>query len=483
LLKKLLLLLVPVLAAIGWLTVRRSAPPEVPFVAVPRETLVSTLTTNGKVEPTDWAAVHAEAMGPVSTVPVTRGQPVHQGQILATITVAGASAELSAAQSRISQAQAEIETLSSGGRAPELAEIESGIASAKAQLASAQREIATLERLVAKKAAPQAELVAARDAVRKAEMQIESLERRRSSLVTPPDRSAAQARLNEAQSTAAAAGRRIASGTVRAPMPGILYALEVRPGDYVQPGQPIARIGKLDRLRVILYVDEPELGRVARDMPVTITWDAQPGREWKGKVEALPLQVTPIGTRQVGEVVCIIENPDLSLLPGTNVNAEIRSRTVENALTLPKEALRRQGDETGVFLLQDGNKIVWRPVKVGAASVTRVEITSGLQVGDKVALPVDVPLKSGDVVQPERRTLRKPVGSPPETASLRSRLCNGGGGERGQARVVSAKLRRGRLCGIRTAESRRPPDPAPDERRALWRRASTGSGCPTAPAN
>jgi hypothetical protein len=39
-------------------------------------------------------------------------------------------------------------------------------------------------------------------------------------------------------------------------------------------------------------------------------------------------------------------------------------------------------------------------VKVGAASVTHVEIAAGLQAGDRVALPVDVPLKSGDVVQP-----------------------------------------------------------------------------------
>jgi HlyD family secretion protein len=400
LLKKLLLLLVPVLAALVWLGLRRSAPPQVPFVAAARGTLVSTLTTNGKVEPTEWAAVHAEASGPVATVPVTRGQFVQQGQILATITVAGASAELGAAQSRISQAQAELETLAAGGPATELAEIESGFARAKSELEAAQREVATLERLVARKAAPQAELAAAREVVRKAELQIQSLDRRRSALVTQPDRRAAQARLNEAQSSAAAAGRRIASGIVRAPMSGVVYALEVRPGDYVQPGQPVARIGRLDRLRVILYVDEPELGRVARGMPVTITWDAQPGKEWTGQVEALPLQVTPIGTRQVGEVVCIIDNPGLSLIPGTNVNAEIRSRTVENALTVPKEALRRQGDETGVFVLREGSRIEWQPVKVGAASVTHVEIAAGLQAGDRVALPVDVPLKSGDVVQP-----------------------------------------------------------------------------------
>jgi RND family efflux transporter MFP subunit len=179
----------------------------------------------------------------------------------------------------------------------------------------------------------------------------------------------------------------------------MLYAIEVRPGDYVQPGQLIARVGRLNQLRVLLYVDEPELGRVSRGLPVTITWDAQPGRQWKGQVESMPLQIVPIGTRQVGEVVCVIDNPDLSLIPGTNVNAEIRSKTVSNALTLPKEALRREGNVAGVVVLE-GERVVWHPVQIGTASVTRVEIVSGVKEGDRVALPVDTPLKTGDMVRP-----------------------------------------------------------------------------------
>lgn len=398
-LKRLLLALIPVLAVIGWLLLRRSAPAEVPFVAASRETLVSALTTNGKVEPIEWAAIHTEVAGSVATLPVSRGQKIQKRQVVATIVVQGAAAELTTAESRISQAQAEIETMTGGGRAPELAEIESGLERAKTDLANAQRETGALERLVAKQAAPKSELTAAREAVRKAELQIESLQRRKTSLVTGPDKRAAQARLDEARSTAAAASLRIASGTVRSPMNGILYALEVRPGDFVQPGQAIGRVGRLDRLRVILFVDEPELGRVGKGMPVMITWDALPGREWKGEVESLPLQVTPLGTRQVGEVLCVIDNPDLSLIPGTNINAEIRSQTIKNALTLPKEAVRREGNDTGVLLLQD-KRVVWRSVQTGAASITDVQITRGLQEGDRVALPVEEPLKNGDLVHP-----------------------------------------------------------------------------------
>ena len=116
-------------------------------------------------------------------------------------------------------------------------------------------------------------------------------------------------------------------------------------------------------------------------------------------MEKVPLQVVALGTRQIGEVLCTIDNPDISLIPGTNINAEIRSSVVSNALTLPKEALRREANDTGVLKLE-GNQVIWRKVKLGVSSVTRVQILEGLSEGDAVALPVDRQLKSGDEVVP-----------------------------------------------------------------------------------
>jgi HlyD family secretion protein len=398
-LRKLLWLSIPVLVLLGWLLARNSMPSEVPFTKATRETLVSTLNTNGKVEPVESAAVRAESSGAIEAIHVERGQTVVQGQLLVTLNSSHAKTELSSAQSKIAQATADLETVNSGGRASEQAEIESGLARAHADLTNARREHDALQRLVEKKAATQADLTVARQAVQRAELQIRALELKRNSLVTDSDRKAAHARLQEAQNAASAAMQRIAMAQVRSPMAGIVYSLDVKPGAYVNPGDLIAQVGRLNQLRVIVYVDEPELGRVQKGMPVTITWDALTGRQWKGTVERAPLQVVALGTRQVGEVICTIENPDLSLIPGTNINAEIRSAVVENAITLPKEALRRQGNETGVLKLE-ANKVVWRKVRIGASSVTRVQVIEGVSEGDALALPVDRPLQTGDEVTP-----------------------------------------------------------------------------------
>jgi HlyD family secretion protein len=401
LLKKVLFVLVPVVAILSWMLLRGAEPPEVAFASPVRETLVSSITTNGKVEPIEWAAVRSEVSAAVAQVHVQRGDTVQQGQVLVTLSDPSAQAESAAAQSRIQQARAELEVLSGGGRAAEIAEIDSAAARTRAELATARRELETIERLVQKNAATQAEAAAAKEAVQRAELQMQALERKRASLVTQPDQRVAQARLSEAESAAAAASRRLASTQVRSPMTGVLYSFDIKPGSFLNPGDEVARVGRLSHLRVIVYVDEPELGRVEKGMPVTITWDALPGRKWVGTVDGVPLQVVTLGSRQVGEVNCTIENPDLSLIPGTNVNAEIRSKVVANALTIPKEALRRQGDVTGVLKLQ-GESVVWQPIRIGVAGVTRVQVQEGLTESDRVALPTEAPLNSGDRVRVAR---------------------------------------------------------------------------------
>jgi HlyD family secretion protein len=159
----------------------------------------------------------------------------------------------------------------------------------------------------------------------------------------------------------------------------------------------VANVGRMDRLRVRVYVDEPELGRVAEGQPVTLTWQALPGKKWLGTVQRKPTSIQALGSRQVGEVVCIIENPGRELVPGTNVDAEIRTAVVESALVIPRESLRHDTNGDYVFALK-GDTVERRPVKTGTSSIALVEVTEGLAEGDAVALPSDNPMKAGDRV-------------------------------------------------------------------------------------
>ena len=134
------MLLIPVIVLLGWLYARGPGPAEVPFTRVVRETIVSTLNTNGKVEPIEWAAAHAEVGGPIQQIHVQRGQTVRKGQVLVTISLPDVQSDLSAAEARINAARAEIETLNQGGRAADQAEVQSGLIRAKSDLANAKNE-------------------------------------------------------------------------------------------------------------------------------------------------------------------------------------------------------------------------------------------------------------------------------------------------------------------------------------------------------
>lgn len=399
---KRILLLLPLLVVAGalvWFARERNRPPEVEFVRVTRETIKDNLTTNGKIEPVEWAAAHAESGGAVARVLVRKGDSVRAGDALVQLEAREAGAALESAQARAQQAQAELETIEKGGRSAELATIDGSILTTRQQVDAARKEVGELERLVAKNAATAFELTQARDRLAQAEAQIQSLERRRKSLVSAADRTGAEARLRDAQSAAKLATQQIALATVRAPVAGTLYQFTLKPGDFLRPGDEVARIGRIDDVRAVIYVDEPELGRAGIGKPVIITWDAKPGVEWKGSVERMPTQIVPLGQRQVGEVHCRVDNPNRDLIPGANINAVIRASVVANALSVPKSALRRENGEPGVYVL-NGDVVAWKPVKLGASSLVKTQVLDGLKEGEAVALPTEAPLKDGFRVTP-----------------------------------------------------------------------------------
>jgi HlyD family secretion protein len=401
-LKKIILaILVVAVAAIAWWIFQvRSTPPVAPFAKAVRQKIANNLSTNGKVEPQDYAEVRASIQGLIARLPVHQGDRITQGQVFAELSQPGLAEELQSAQAREAQASAELSTLAAGGRGADIAEIEGDLSVLRRQREDAQATVDSLDRLVKKQAATAFELKQARDAAGEIDAKIAALEKRRPALVGKGDVDAAQARVRDAEAGVALAKTRLAQNIISAPLSGILYDLPVRAGAFVHPGDLLGAIGKLDPVRVRVYVDEPELGRVAIGQPVRITWDALPGKEWTGSVDKLPTEIVALGARQVGEVLCTIQNEGRQLIPGTNVNAFILTQVVDNALTIPKTAVRRERGQ-GVYVLQKNNTVRWTGITTGASDALRVEVTGGLSEGDPVMLPSDATIHDGDPVRPK----------------------------------------------------------------------------------
>ena len=386
-------------AGMWWAVTVKNAPPEVRFTVAKTGPLVDTLMTNGKVEPVAYAAVRAERAGVLTKLPVEKGQTVAAGAVVAEIDSAEWRNATEAAEARVAQVQAELNVQQSGGRASDLADIDGQLAKLQLERQQAEAELTTVRRLIEKNAATKREAQVLEDRIAQIQQQRSALESRRAVLFTAADRSVLEARLREARTAVAAARDKQGQGILRAPMGGVVYQVDPRVGSFLNPGDLVANIGRVDELLVKVFIDEPELGRVAPGMAALITWDAMPAKQWEGRVATMPAQIVTMGTRQVGEVSVRIANVEKALPPGANINAAIRSREAAQAVTIPRESLRREGGEQGVYVLV-GNVVQWRAVKLGVTNITHAQVLEGVAAGDRVVLATDVPIRAGQTVTP-----------------------------------------------------------------------------------
>lgn len=374
----------------------REPRPEVQAAPATRENLLASISSNGNVEPLVPHELRAQVNTFVRRVVATEGQAVKAGQLLAELDSAEVQAEVARLRNELLAAQEQLRASRSGGAAEARAQLEADLRQAEADVARLRREAAALERLLAQQAASRAELDNAKLQLARAEESQALLQKRKEEFdrQVKVDSQLSSLRVERAQAALREAEQNLRSTQVTAPVNGTLYLLPIRAGQYVRVGDLLAEVADLARVRVRAFVDEPELGWLEQGQHVEITWDALPGRMWTGQTEMIPKTVVARGTRSVGEVLCSIENASLELLPSVNVNVRIRVREQANALVVPRGAVRTEGSEKVVFVVE-GSTLKRRRVNVGITGARSVEIREGLQEGEMVALPGDVELRDG----------------------------------------------------------------------------------------
>jgi HlyD family secretion protein len=369
-----------------------------------RQNIVSSITSNGKVEPIAPYSIRAQLDTFVEKVNVSEGQNVKKGQILLELNVKDAAAQLAAAKSKLLKAQEDLRAARAGGRADEAARVNGDLAKAIAERDRIQKEHDSLKRLLAQGAATPDEVAANELSLTKTQAEVNRLTAAKQEFDRQVSLSGSQGELavEQAQSDVAALGDKVRQGRISAPTDGTLYALPVKAGDYVKVGDLLAEMANLHKVRVRAFIDEPEMGGLEAGLPVRITWDALPNKVWNGRTEIIPRQVVPRGSRSVGELLCSVENEKLELLPNTNVNVRINSRERINVLTVPRGTVDTVGGQTFVFVVKDGvgkSVLEKRSIRVGIADATNYEVVSGLDVKDVIALPGDADFRDGMTVK------------------------------------------------------------------------------------
>lgn len=352
---------------------------------VERRTLGNTLTIAGEFKPFQDVDVHAKVAGYIRKIYVDVGDHAKEGQTLAVLEVpelaaqlAGADAAVRAAQEQIHRAQGDLQRAQS---------THSATHSAYARLKQAADSRAGL---VAQQEVDDAQ---AKDLGGEAQVQSSEAE------LSAARQQLEVAQANQRQYSALSDYTRIV-----APFAGVITNRYADTGALIQAGtasntqaMPVVRLAQTSKLRLVLPIPESVASQIHLGDPVKVRVQAL-DEEIEGKVsrfaDSLDRQTRTMETE------IDFDNRDGRLIPGMYTETRLSLRQKKDALTIPLEAVSRNGDDATVLAVNTQNAIEERHVKLGLEDDARVEVLSGLADQDRVIIGNRTQFRDGQRIQP-----------------------------------------------------------------------------------
>jgi len=211
-----------------------------------------------------------------------------------------------------------------------------------------------------------------------------------------PDVAVAQAQVDVAQAQLDQARWSLDGRTLVAPFPATVGSVLAGPGEAVAAGAAVVTVFDRRRLRADVLLDEVDVTRVRSGQPVTLTYEAAPGRADTGSVGAvLPLPNTQSGLVRYQAQIPIDDTPEGALRPGMTVRAQIVTAARERTLLVPSRAVHPasrgapgdpQGDRPTVYVVGADGGAARRAITTGIASGQMTEVVEGLTEGERVVV-------------------------------------------------------------------------------------------------
>ena len=272
--------------------------------------------------------------GKIADVLAEEGESLTKGQTFAKLGAEPLEVDVQLAQAALDQARAALEKAENGARKQELEEARAQADECRATLELAEADLSRNENLIGKNAVSQSGYDAslstrnvAKARLAKALANLELLEEG----TRQEDLAAARASVAQAEAALARAKIAFQDAVLQAPNDGVVLTRVAEPGAIVAAGQTVATLSVRDVVWVYIFVEEPDLGKVAPGVEVEITTDSSE-KSYVGHVgyvspeaEFTPKTVeTPnMRTNLVYRARIVVETPDLGLRQGAPVSVKI----------------------------------------------------------------------------------------------------------------------------------------------------------------
>jgi HlyD family secretion protein len=353
---------------------------------------VSTASASGEIVATRYADIGSSTMGKIVELPVSEGERVAAGQLLARIDPVRA-------QSDVAGAAAQVDALEADQRAAaeQISAANADLVAADARARDAGQQFTRARELSEAGLLAASELETARAAADATAAQVVSLRAALNRAHQAAD--AASRRVAQARAQTVSAGDTLAKTAIVAPITGVVTRLRVRAGEMVvvgiqnQPGTTLMTVSDLSAINADVKVAEADVFRLAVGQRASVTMEALPGRPFPGSVVEIGASALPaIGTGAAARefrVTVRLDQAEPGLRPGMTCDVEIITSERRDVLTVPLQSvvLRRdaQGVErSGVFVIVDG-QAKFTPVVSGVIGGLDIEI-SGVDEGATIVV-------------------------------------------------------------------------------------------------
>lgn len=179
--------------------------------------------------------------------------------------------------------------------------------------------------------------------------------------------------------------------TITAPFDGRLGISNVNPGQFLNPGDTVVTLQRLDPIYADFYLPQQTLSQLKVGQSVSVTADTYPDKKFHGKITTIN-PIVDSSSRNV-EVEATIANPDNQLTPGMFTRVNIVTEKPKAYLTLPQTAISFNPYGDIVYIVKETGK---DDEKKPILTANQVFVTLGETRGDQVVVLTGV--KEGDIV-------------------------------------------------------------------------------------
>ncbi|VTU07847.1 membrane-fusion protein [Actinobacillus indolicus] len=324
--------------------------------------LDKSVLATGSVRANQRTEVGAQVSGKIQKIHVTLGQTVKKGELIAEI-------DSETQQNNLNTAQAELSAYKTQLNAKQVA------------LSVAESNYQRLSKLYNQKSASLSDLESAKNELATAKANLEDV----------------KSQIQVAEIAVNTAKTNLGYTKITSPIDGIIVSIPVSEGQTVNANQSsptIVQVADLSKALIKLEIAEGDIAQVKADQAVSFNTLAEPNRRYQGKIKSIDPALTTLTdnnyTEESGNSTAvyyyanvIVDNPEMSLRIGMTTQGKVVISEKKNVLLVPTTAIKKQGKEKIIQVLENG-KSVERTVQTGLADSQYTEIISGLNEGEKV---------------------------------------------------------------------------------------------------